>query len=127
MNGVTGFGDGVFWAIALGHGFGQGEGLNWIRENYLSSGGVGTESGVYKISFGVGAIEGSIALSGALAVKYAGFRYDGVGRWKNNGSWQEGRNFHLGTGGGLQKHHLPQQFGNWWNNLKGLVKRKWGN
>ena len=126
MDGVTGFGDGVYWGITLGHGFGQGEGLNWMRENYLSSGGVDTESGVYVVGFGVGAIEGSFALSGASAVKYAGFRYDSFGRWKNNGVWQEGGHFHLGTGGGLQKHHLPQQFGNWWNNLKGLVKRKWG-
>ncbi len=118
---VTGFGDGVFYAITFGNGFGQGWGLNEIR-NYYGIGGVNTSSGYYSAGHTAGAIEGSVALSGALAVKYAGFRYDGLGRWKSGGAWVEGRHFHLGTGSGLQKHHLPQQLGNWWRNFKGLMR-----
>lgn len=62
---------------------------------------------------------------GYRVLKSTGFRYDGMGRWKANGTWQEGRHFHLGTGGGLDKHHLPQQFGNWWRNFKSLTKSKY--
>ena len=99
--------------------------MNEIR-NYFEVGSVDVESGIYNVGYGAGVIEGSLAVSGVLAVRYAGFRGPEYGRWKDSGAWQEGWHFHLGTGGGLQKYHLPQQLGRWWNNLKGIAKRKGG-
>jgi len=37
--------------------------------------------------------------------------------WKHRGVWQEGWHFHLPWGPGLGKHHLPQEFIDWWKNF----------
>ena len=45
--------------------------------------------------------------------------------WKDNKrEWQEGWHFHAGKGRGLEKHHLPYEFGNWFRNLIGVIRRK---
>ena len=84
------------------------------------------DSGAIKpVCFECNLIGGAAAYKGASGVKrWSGFRGPERGRWKDQGQWQEGWHFHLGTGGGLQKHHLPQQSGNWWRNFKGLMKQK---
>ncbi len=96
----------------------------WLRlqERSLFDGefGSGTYTDVMDDAGGI-ALEGAATLYGGYGVlrggyrlyRWSGFRYDGYGRWKNNGVWQEGHHFHLGTGGGGDKHHLPQQAGNW--------------
>lgn len=45
-----------------------------------------------------------------LRIEAHGFKLDGVmgTRW----------HFHLPWGPGMEKHHLPYQFENWWNNFK---------
>ena len=51
------------------------------------------------------------------------FRGPEWGQWKWRGEWFKGWHFHLGEGS-LGKHHLPQQFGNWWKNLLNIVKKR---
>jgi hypothetical protein len=61
-----------------------------------------------------------VALLAAGGLKYAKFRGPEYGQWKNGGVWQKGWHFHAGRHPSLQQHHLPQQLGPWWKNLKGL-------
>lgn len=57
----------------------------------------------------------------------AGFRPE-WGNWKQGGEWffregTRGPHFHLGSGLGLQTHHLPWQAGNWARNLWSLIRQ----
>ena len=58
-----------------------------------------------------------------VTLKFRGPEY---GRWKDAGVWQEGWHFHLGSDYGLYTHHLPQQIGKWWKNVKAVAARIWG-
>ena len=70
---MSGFGDGVFWAVTLGNGFGQGDSLADLRRRF-AVGNVQTNSAEYLIANQIGAIEGGATLGGLIGLAGKGMQ-----------------------------------------------------
>jgi len=74
----------------------------------------------------LGALGDAAPKLGKIAKALCKIRGPEKGAWKDAGAWQDPAwHFHVGEGSGLEDHHLPQQVGNWWKNLKAFVSSVW--
>ena len=113
VDAVTGFGDAISFGLT-----------DKVRDWNGTNGSVDKSSNSYAAGEIGGAALGA-AFGGAGIIK-SGLRIE-RGNWKQAGQWVVTRgkkklHFHLGTGPGLTKHHLPYQFKSWLKNLKSNIK-----
>ncbi|MBK6423667.1 MAG: RHS repeat-associated core domain-containing protein [Gemmatimonadetes bacterium] len=123
---------GLLWGIPMGEGYAAEAADYWAaRSNNATnafdagfSNAMGTvvtlwTPGTSDITFGL--------LSTVYGLQALAFRAE-WGNWKVAGNWffpqgTKGLHFHLGTGLGLGKHHLPFQAANWMKNFISLLNR----
>ena len=114
MNASAGFGDALSFNLT-----------NQVRNAMGTNGVVNKCSGAYKGGEWAG-VGWGLAMGGAGLAR-GGLRFE-LGNWKQEGEWffregTRGPHIHWGEGPGLQTHHLPWQFSNWWANFVSLVQR----